>query len=823
MFDNTGSRYHFSVAAGVADRVLLVFSVADSDDRVDLSDSTWQFRLADASGSEVAGCSVEHGEAAGELVLMLPALGAGAYGYELFSTDAAGEMARVCYGTLTAMTSDFAQSLVQAAASQVTRVLNVIVPRVNAARLELRWRSCSAAEAAAAEAAAVVGNASAAADEARQEADRARTEADRATAAADGVRDEVQSLVDRAEVAVGAVEAMEGRLDAIDQHIRDSVVPNAVTNTWWIAGVDTHYQVTGDPGMSPYLSNGFWMVYDDAIHEWVNTGINARGEDGRCPIIGSNGNWLHWSQTSQSWEDSGVRAAGRDGLDGTAVRRIVVPAVDDIPPDGETCNGGFYYYVPLAVAHPVAVLDVLDAAAGELSVNGVAVSYAAQADREGAAEALAAAARVALAGLPEFSAVVDGSCVTLEADVLGWTFAGLDAQRYDLTEHVRMVPLNRYEVYAWLESPDGSGAWHCVGEANDLATTEIYGLVKTATDVVVHDGAPVGNNARGQLCVPVSSQVQPGTVRISFPDVMDDGALVGFDASGRLRVELATSQIFGAVMLSYSGDQMTNAYGTIGLRSDGKIGVRWATLEAPGVVRLGSSLGQINRIPYQQGVGATADHQIANNILFRGALLHQKLPAWLNQSRMPWLEELDSTISDDERKYLNTNDYYFGLYTSIQFEQGEENGLVLLPATNTLLAGVYVASSMDDLRDTGVPNAQTVKQWSVATHYLKSETYSKGEVDDLLAEKASLEEMRQYQQTVNDAITSHNKSVSQTLNSYDSYIRNQLFTKTEFAEAKEEFMTRTENWHGSVVMSENEYNSLRSIDSKVMYFLTDEE
>lgn len=827
MFDFTGTKFDFSVTEGLAERMVLRFGKSGTAEKLDLSGATWQFRARNAgSGDEVDGLSVEHGAETGELVLMIPGLTAGEYGYELFATDSTGGINRVCYGVFTAITSAHGSLMVQAARKESARTLDVFVPAVNGAKLELRWTSCSVAETAAAQAIGIVAGARDEADRAKLEADRAAREADRAGVAADDISTQLTNLVNRADEAVGKVENMEGRLNAIDDHIRDSIVPNAATNTWWIAGNDSHYRVTGEPGQSPYLDDdGFWWAFDDGVGEFVNTGINARGEDGRCPIIGSNGNWLHWNQKDKVWEDSGVQARGKDGINGSTVRRIIVDRVADIPAEGETCNGGVYYYIPLVDAQPVAIINVLDTEAGGFTVNGTTVTYTAQEDRESAAGAVATGLRTALATLPGLTVETEGSRVIMTADIAGWTFEALDTERYTLEEHVRMQPQKRYDVYAWLEQQDGTSGWVCVGEANDIATAEIYGLVKTATDVVVRDGAPVGNNENGQMAVPMARENTSGSVRISFPDSLGEGGRIGFDMDKRLRGEPATHQLYGDVRLSYRGNDMTNgeADGTIGLRADGSIGVRWATLREPGVIRLGSEFGQLNRTPYQQGVGATPNHEIANNILFRGAIKHQKLSGWKSQSHMPWLDTLDETITGDERKYLNEHDFYLGLHTSLQFEQSEETGLVLLPATTGRIAGVYLALSMDDTRPEAVPNANTTKTWSLLNHYTKAETYSKTEIDAALEGKASLAEMEEYKRSVNQAITAHNQSVSQTLNTYDSYIRTQLFTKTEFDTAKQEFMTRTKEWHGSVVMTENNYNGLEAVDSKMMYFLIEEE
>lgn len=44
------------------------------------------------------------------------------------------------------------------------------------------------------------------------------------------------------------LDVIEDRIDAIKLDLRSTIVPNTDTNTWWIAGEDTHVQVTGDRG-----------------------------------------------------------------------------------------------------------------------------------------------------------------------------------------------------------------------------------------------------------------------------------------------------------------------------------------------------------------------------------------------------------------------------------------------------------------------------------------------------------------------------------------------------------------------------------------------
>ena len=62
---------------------------------------------------------------------------------------------------------------------------------------------------------------------------------------------------------------------------------------------------------------------------------------------------------------------------------------------------------------------------------------------------------------------------------------------------------------------------------------------------------------------------------------------------------------------------------------------------------------------------------------------------------------------------------------SAQFGVGGQ-GLELLPATTERLAGVHLAESEGDSRDTAVPSVQQVKAW----HPRRDEVYSKGDADE---------------------------------------------------------------------------------------------
>lgn len=271
---------------------------------------------------------------------------------------------------------------------------------------------------------------------------------------------------------------------------------------------------------------------------------------------------------------------------------------------------------------------------------------------------------------------------------------------------------NGWDKYVWLH-PDG---WVCVGEVNDIATSEIYGLMKYATDVQVDNGAPVGTNAEGQASVPLAGLAVAGSGKLGTSTVLTEGGMVGMNASGNMMVSVAATNAFGAVKVSDSATMSTG--GVIGLDSNKQLRARPATLNTWGVVKLGSAYGQSNPQPYLVGIGSTADGALANNYAFGGALQHRKPASW--QGTMSWL---DAQISGHPEHFGDM--FYSGLLTTEQFSQSSGSGLELLPATTQRLAGVYLASSMSDSRTAAVP---TISQVNL-TFAKKTDVYTKEEAD----------------------------------------------------------------------------------------------
>lgn len=131
------------------------------------------------------------------------------------------------------------------------------------------------------------------------------------------VRKDAEDAVKQAQDALGKLNALDARLAEVEGHITSAIVPNPVTNTWWICGSNTGYQVTGDPGKSPRLSAvGTWMIWNVETQEWDDTEISAAGEDGHSPYVNAAGNWCEWSVLAGEYRDTGLLPPERTALTG---------------------------------------------------------------------------------------------------------------------------------------------------------------------------------------------------------------------------------------------------------------------------------------------------------------------------------------------------------------------------------------------------------------------------------------------------------------------------------------------------------------------------
>lgn len=700
--------------------------------------------------------------------------------------------------------------------------------------------------------------------------------------ATQATRDRLEELMDDTEEtrqsADATVEKLEGFLAKFADNVRSVVWVNPENDHLIIGGVDTECKVSGDPGKSPYVDeNGDWQYWDDESAQWRNGGP-ARGEDGFSPYIDGEWHLVYRDPLTGEVRRSAEPIKGKDGLDARQVRRMVVKSVDEIPQEGETCNGGYYYYVPLEDAPPVALFAPREerTVSGKIEVNGKVLRLPepelsveeAVTDLAGKLEELYPEADVKIEGEGRVLALVGWNEPY-------WAVRNLPKEDWDLTLHVRMKR-EGYDVYAWLENPNGEASWVHVGEANDLATTEVYGLTKLGTDAIVEDGAPVGTDETGNMRVPAADMAQRGTVRLSLNGRMEpDGGGIGVDETGRIWTRTATRTEYGVVKTSYTGS--TEMVPVVGQNESGQLMVPYAGLNQPGVVRLGSYGGQANPIPYILSVGVDDNHRLANNLVYGGALQHINPQGWVARN-MPWLD-----ASKEAHPEYFQDLYYLGVVTSEQFTQNSEQGIILNSASASLKAGVFIARGIGtDERADAVPTAATVWTWA------NGRFYTKGEIDDKVRtigeritsevnalnetinekEKKLSDRITKEVETLNTTITEKEKKLGERittevgnlkttindkekalsdrintnkdtfknyktwtatveyLKSYatQSWVKSNYVTKEDFNKEKktindniDKCVKKTATWEGCVYLTEDEYNALTVIDPKIEY------
>lgn len=878
MFDFTGTQFNFTVGEKVIEVVALDFSRKADGSAFDLSNATFAARLFDRAGVEVEGFMVQHDKVAlNRLVLFVPGLLAGEYVYEVVATSDTLEQEIVMRGVLTAISRAGADEVMAAADKAVMRGLTLHVPEVVGAALEAEWKGTSIAGLYAANAQASAQEAERAEEEAKKAQEEAKKSAgeveEKIEGALDGVvedakrvvqevidrtREELEGLTERAERAAASAESirdkvdwMSALMDELFEHIRSAIVINPDTNTFWIGGVDTGYQATGDPGKSPRVSDhNTWLLYNLDTKEWDDTGLQVEGKDGKSPYIDSEGYWVDVDPATGAYRRTNVRALGRDGVDGTSVVRHVVDSVEDIPSEGDTCSGGHCYYVPLHDALPVLTLEVREEGrtdADVLVINGVELELPEAG--LGAEEAAGMLAGVLAGVFAEADVWVDGVRVKMRGDVDAWVLgAPFPTAGYGVMQDVRMHK-EGYDVYHWCEV-GGVGQWIRCGEVNDLATHEVYGMVKLGTDVPVENGAPVGNDQDGCLRVPYAEWLLPGVVLPGVDYTVEEGGAVGFDGDGRMFAVRANSATYGVVMTSYTGTGALTA--TVGIMEDGRLGIPWATHTQAGVIKLGSEWGQVNPIPYRLAVGATQDHQLVNNLLYNGAIQHMQRADWITKV------EMDDLILEIPGEFLQgSNMYYLGLVTSAQFTQTAKTGLELRSAANDLLAGVYVARSLDkDTRENAVPSAVMVYKYLEGKYYTREELYTRKESDERYAPKEQGEDLdkrlgvceKEHAQLLKDheAIRSEHESMKARVDGYENEIRGVARDEVQalldnpgsgLGELKSElrsiyskldslsndYVLKTDTWDGVNVLTQKSYDSLTSYDSKKLYVIVGEE
>ena len=760
MFDTAGSRMSFPVVAGVAETFRASFWMG-STVGMSVLGATFQAACYVAHGDErgelVAVLPVEHdGSRENAVLVTVPELEHGHYHWELRATDPEGRESRLLYGTLSALNAADAEYVVRLAEESELRELSVQMAEGHAGPLMLRWQ-CSAA-------------ASSLAVDAAKHAAEARK-------AAKEARDSAQVAGESEAATLSALEAAQAFMASFNEALYNAIRIDS-NSVLWVGGYCTGHVLKGEPGVTPHIGlDGFWYEGNKRLGDRP-----AFGKDGITPHITPDGFWAFGDFKSDT------RAEGRDGLDGLAVRRIPVERYEDIPQSGETCNGGFLYYVPAGVERTVRQVVSVSAAASvsNYTLTGPMVFSDARAwtrrggrlmrfglmagsnthGGEPSAEQLYAHLYYESAGEWVYAGRSTGTARQVVNEVSWWDFTELEVVpngcRVKLVlsqvaaeptaDQVETVRIQVTKVAATEGSNVGGAAycawaywqyetdqmtnwdtyawleskgWVRVDINYDIATSEVYGLNKLGTDSEVLDGAPVGVNAAGQMTVPIADPALAGAVLPSSANNESRGGRTHVGEDKKLYVDFSTPSTPGVGKTSYTVEVENTA--TVGMTSDNKYAVPPAAAFQWGAVKVGSSVPQSMGMPWIIPVGAAAAdvmNEYGQNI--RGQLMNNVLVngALRTATKATWISWAPNGVN---LTILPDGSNAVGIMAHPrQFKQSATYGLELLVATTGTLGGVTICETIGSGSGL-VPTVDAVLEYLALHYYTKPLVYSKEE------------------------------------------------------------------------------------------------
>lgn len=722
---DVGKELNLSVVAGAGSVVRL--RPLDADEiRVETAGKSFYAELRTVGGDKKAGSVGVTYSKERDVVLTLPEMGVGQYMLVVEMSASSGARERFVSGWVTYMEPS---ALVKPKVdSSPDRLIGVVM---DGERRRAVWYHTTAAEVyaeraeeAAKEAERMQGEIEAVLDEAVEEAtERAEAAADRAETAANNAEKEADEAKKHSTLAEELKNDLRNRLlnmiKVIDGYL-------------WIDDVPTEHYLKGKDGLQVYISSdGHWYLSDGTYLGWP-----ATGADGITPHITADGYWAFGDEVTN------YKAVGKDGLDGTAVRRILVDSYSDIPQEGETCNGGYYYYTKKAESISttgsvvVKLLEWKSSTEGltGLFINGVEVVNA--------------------VGVHDFGFIEqsinegDYGCTAQISD---------DYERLTLTRksgvsrlEVRVEPEyytvlieDGYAVYAWIERQDGAGQWMWVGLANDIATAEVLGLVKLGTDTPVTSGAPVGTNMKGQMHVGLSTLTDNGTGKISVSGTLDDDSGgIGRNANGQYVARKADNNNFGAVKYSRTDElarliavgRVPNGTKIDGEDRGGRMGITRADANTYGGCKVSASYtdkDDFSKIAFVMPIGMRNDTEFGD---VDETVRNANSDAWylgangclvvrLKQGgAIQWV----SSGQDERHGRVYSTGGYLQLRTTGSFTQSENNGLTLNHASANLLGGVFRQETLAS--GTAVPTGSAVLNYLNSYYYTKGNLYTKDEL-----------------------------------------------------------------------------------------------
>ena len=816
---STGSCFNFSVTAGISEVIKIRVGVAGEIDGLNVSNATFRFSYQ-SEGCDIESAIVEH-NGDGCLGLHIPTVGSGEYRYVLDYVDSLGQNGVLLYGRMTAISRVAADELTDKANAAEMRVLEVMAGSIHSGPLELRWAASSVAALYA------------------EAAKEAAKDAEAAASAAEGVKEDVSDTL----------RLVQAFMNSFNKALQEAILVK--DNYLYVGGKNTEHYLKGDPGVTPHIGlDGYWYVGSKRLGDRP-----AFGKDGITPHITPDGFWAFGDYKSNT------RAEGRDGLDGQAVRRIPVERYEDIPQSGETCNGGFLYYVPAGVERTVRQVVSVPATANvsNYTLTGPMVFSDARAwtrrggrlmrfglmagsntqDGEPSAEQLYAHLYYEVAGEWVYAGRSTGTTPQVVNEVSWWDFGELELvpngsrikvllsqvavePTADQTETVRIqvtavaategsnVGGAAYCAWAyWQYETDQmtnwdtyawleSKGWVRVDINYDIATSEVYGLNKLGTDSVVRDGAPVGVNAAGQMEVPIADPALAGAVLPSSTNNESRGGRTHVGEDKKLYVDFSTPSTPGVGKTSYTVEVENTA--TVGMTADNKYAVPPAEAFQWGAVRIGTKEIQTMKMPWIIPIGMAAAGVInehGQNI--RGQLMNNLLVngALRTGTRTMW-ESWKPNGADYSRLPTENSNAVGIMAHPEQFTQSAAHGLELLVATTGTLGGVTVCSTIGSGSGL-VPTVNAMVGYLQENYYTRSQVYSREET-------CSTSEVNGIDKKNRDDAAAKYKTIAAAKSEHDA-----LSGRIDGC------VKKTESWNGEVYLTLSEYQALKVRDPKIAY------
>lgn len=225
MYDLTGGRYNWTVAAGLPEVQELLWR-RDDGSALDFAGVTLRCVAHGLHGGKVAEVPVEHGGEVGSLLLTMPALDADVWSYELYAQFDDGQVQRLLYGSVAALSTVDARKVLESAGALKAQQVLVHVPEEVGGVVSVRARGTTALRALMAEARVIA-----------QQAEDAVKKALSIEDAAEKVDDALRKL-----------QGLDTLLERFRAELRSQITVDPVTGCWVIAGEVTTFPSRGAAG-----------------------------------------------------------------------------------------------------------------------------------------------------------------------------------------------------------------------------------------------------------------------------------------------------------------------------------------------------------------------------------------------------------------------------------------------------------------------------------------------------------------------------------------------------------------------------------------------